>query len=115
MDQSDLFKAVVRAKFHVSSRLSPSAASIIQGLLTKDPALRLGSLAGGSDDILNHEFLKSIDQEKLRRKEITAPFVPKIKNPLDASNFEDWSHLEDKTLNQYPPLPREKEAIFEKF
>jgi serine/threonine protein kinase len=115
MDQSDLFKAIVRGKFHVSSRLSPSAAAIIQGLLTKDPALRLGSLAGGSDDILNHDFLKAIDQEKLRRKEITAPFVPRIKNPLDASNFEDWSHLEDKTQKQYPPLPREKEAIFEKF
>lgn len=81
----------------------------------KDPSLRLGTLAGGSSDIANHSFLKSIDQEKLRRKELNAPFVPKIKNPLDASNFEDWSHLEDKTLKKYPSLPREKEAIFEKF
>lgn len=115
MDQSDLFKAIVRAKFHTPSRLSPPAADMIQGLLMKDPSLRLGTLAGGSSDIANHSFLKSIDQEKLRRKELNAPFVPKIKNPLDASNFEDWSHLEDKTLKKYPSLPREKEAIFEKF
>jgi hypothetical protein len=49
------------------------------------------------------------------RKELPAPRVPKIKNPLDASNFEDWSHLEDKTLKNYPPLPKDKEAIFDKF
>jgi len=41
--------------------------------------------------------------------------VPKIRNPLDASNFEDWSHLEDKTTQKFPSLPREKEEIFEKF
>jgi hypothetical protein len=115
MDQSALFKAVVRGKYHMSSRFSSSAASMIEGLLTKDPSLRLGSLAGGTGDIAEHEFLKLIDQDKLRRKELVAPHVPKIKNPLDASNFEDWSHLEDKTHNHYPPLPRDKEAIFEKF
>jgi serine/threonine protein kinase len=115
MDQSALFKAVVRGKYHVSSRLSPAAASMIQGLLTKDPNLRLGSLAGGTADVARHDFLRPVDPEKLRRRELAAPHVPRIKNPLDASNFEDWSHLEDKTRKHYPPLPREKEAIFEKF
>lgn len=115
MDQSDLFKAIVRADYIIPAKVSTVCANMIAGLLTKDQTLRLGSLAGGPDDILNHAFLEPIDKEKLRRRELPAPTVPKIRNPLDASNFEDWSHLEDKTRIHFPSLPAEKEAIFEKF
>jgi len=116
MDQSDLFKAIIRGRFNIPSRMSPAAAGMINGLLVKDPHLRLGSLAGGEADIINHPFLKNdIDIDKLRKKELAAPFKPKIKNPLDASNFEDWSHLDDKTAHKFPPLPKDKEEIFDKF
>lgn len=115
MDQAQLFKAVVKSRFKIPSKVSQPAQDMIEGLLVKDPAHRLGSLAGGSKDIIDHAFLEAIDTEKLRKKELTAPFVPKVKNLLDTSNFEDWSHLEDKTENKFPPLPRDKEAIFDKF
>jgi protein kinase A len=115
MDQTQLFKAIIRGKFQIPSRVSAEASDMISALLVKDPTLRLGSLAGGESDIINHPFLDAIDKERLRRRELTAPFVPKIKDPLDASNFEDWSHLEDKTKAAFPALSREKEAIFEKF
>lgn len=115
MDQSDLFKSIIRGRFQLPSRVSPEAAGIIKGLLVKDPNLRLGSLAGGEADIINHSWFRTIEVEKLRKKELPAPYVPKVKNPLDASNFEDWSHLEDKTAQTFPSLPRAKEEIFEKF
>jgi len=115
MDQSELFKCIIRGKFTIPPKVSPAAAGIIKGLMVKDQNMRLGSLAGGEADIIGHAFLESIDIDKVRKKEIRAPFIPKIKNPLDASNFEDWSHLEDKTTLSYPKLSREKEEIFEKF
>lgn len=115
MDQSQLFKSIIRGKFTIPSKITPPAADMIQGLLTKDQNLRLGSLAGRDEDIINHPWLEAIDKDKLRKRELAAPYLPRVKNPLDASNFEDWSHLEDKTTKDYPSLPREKEQIFEKF
>jgi len=115
MDQSDLFRSILRARYHMSSKLSVDAADLVRKLLIKDPFLRFGSLVGGCSDILQHPFLSSIDIEKFRRKEIAAPVIPRIQNLLDTTNFEDWSHLEDMTAKTFPPLTREDEAIFEKF
>jgi len=99
----------------MSKKIPASAAPIIQGLITKDPAQRLGNLKGGEDDILEHPWFSSIDYEQLRHKEVKAAFVPNIKNPLDASNFDDWSHLDDKTKQKYPKLSQDQQAIFESF
>ncbi|GKY97785.1 hypothetical protein MPSEU_000736700 [Mayamaea pseudoterrestris] len=115
MDQSELFKSIVRSKFHIPRRCSQGAAEIISGLLIKDPSMRLGSLAGGESDILNSTFLGVIDMVKLRKHTIKPPQVPIIRDPLDASNFEDWSHLDDKSKLDYPRLNEEKELIFDGF
>jgi serine/threonine protein kinase len=115
MEQMDLFRAIVKGDFEMPDGVSKDAASLISGLLNKEPTQRLGSLRGGEDDILNHPFFKSIDLTKLRRKEIKAPFVPKVKDPLDSSNFEDWGHLEDKTKHKYPKIAAKDEKIFEEF
>lgn len=115
MEQMDLFRAIVKGRYKIPRTLSADATSIIQGFVTKDPNQRLGSLKGGEDDVLRHPWFKAIDPEKLRNKEIPAPHVPKIKNPLDASNFDDWSHLEDKTKKKYPKLTAEQEKVFSTF
>jgi protein kinase A len=116
MEQMDLFRAIVKGKFDIPRNVSKEASSIIRGFLTKDPTQRLGSLAGGEDDVLKHPwFAQTLDIGELRQKKVKPPKVPKIKNPLDASNFEDWSHLDDKTKHQYPRLTTDQEKIFEKF
>ena len=127
MDQSELFKAILKGSFHMPKKFSPGATAIVSGLLTKDPSMRLGSLASGETDILGSEFLQMINIEQLRRRTIKPPQVPSIKDPLDASNFDDWSHLEDKIDPMqsihledkmtaiYPVLSPEKEAIFDRF
>jgi hypothetical protein len=115
MDQMDLFRAIARGRYDVPKKISREAKSILAGFLTTDPNLRLGSLAGGEQDIYHHSWFKSIDFEKLRNKEISAPFMPDIKDPLDASNFSDWSHVDDKLKKKYPKVDKSHQAIFEKF
>ena len=84
-------------------------------MIKRDPTRRLGSLANGERDIFFHPWFKDIDWKELRRMAITAPYVPKIKDPLDVSNFEDWSHLEDKSAKKYKSLTKKQEEIFEDF
>jgi serine/threonine protein kinase len=129
MQQMDLFRTIVKGKYTIPATtnedepVSQHVGTIISGLLTKDPAQRLGSLAGGEDDVLEHVWFRNklgkkgeaIDFSELRRKSIKAPVVPNIRNPLDSSNFEDWSHLTDKTKTKFPKLSAEQDKVFAGF
>ena len=42
-----------------------------------------------AEDVLKHSFLKPINWQILEARQVTMPFVPTIKNPLDTSNFEE--------------------------
>jgi len=115
MEQMDLFRAIVKGSFETPSSLSPAAGSIVREFLMKNPTKRLGSLADREDDVYNHNFFSDINWEELRSKTIKPPHKPKIKDPLDTSNFDDWSHLQDKTLAKYPLLSSDDEKVFKKF
>lgn len=66
-------------------------------LLQKDCQKRLGA-DNDFQDIKEHPFFASIDFEKLLRKEIRAPFIPKIKDELDISHI-------DKEFTSVQPNP----------
>lgn len=54
-----------------------------------------------SSPIRNHPFFSCINWEKLERLEITPPFIPKIRNPKDTSNFDQEFTRERASLT--PP------------
>jgi serine/threonine protein kinase len=56
---------------------------VTQQLLTRDPTKRLGSEDKMASDIRRHPFFKHIDWDQLYRKEIEAPFKPKVNSVLD--------------------------------
>lgn len=111
----DLFRSIVKGSFEVPNSLSPSAGKIVKDFLMKNPSKRLGSLADREDGVYNHVFFEGLDWEELRSKTIKPPHKPKIKDVLDTSNFDDWSHLQDKTMAKYPLLNASDEKVFEKF
>jgi hypothetical protein len=67
---------------------SAEAISLLSALLVIDPRRRLSNAL----EIKRHEFFKQISWEKLLKKEIKAPFIPKINNNTDLRYF-------DKVLN----------------
>ena len=115
MDQMALFKAICKGRYEVPRRISSSAKAILAGFLNRNPSRRLGSLARGEDDIYEPPWFKYIDSHALRLKEIKAPYVPSIKDPLDGRYFEDWGHVEDKLKKVFPKLIKENQAIFDDF
>jgi serine/threonine protein kinase len=115
MDQVELYRKIVKARYVCPWDMSDDIVNIIGGFLTRDPAQRLGSLKGGEDDVLKHEFFSNIDFNELRHKALSAPYLPKIRDPLDASNFDDWGSLDDKRKRSYPDLDPKQEAVFDDF
>lgn len=115
MDQVELYRKIVKARYVCPWDMSDDIVDIIGGFLTRVPSQRLGSLVGGEDDIPKQQFFTNLDFNELRQKKIAAPYIPKIKDPLDASNFDDWKSVEDKRHQQFPSITREQEVVFDDF
>ncbi|TDL23111.1 kinase-like protein [Rickenella mellea] len=67
-----------------------NAKDLILKLMESDPSKRYGNLKHGAGDVFAHPWFREVDWEKLLRREITAPYMPKIDGDGDASAFERY-------------------------
>jgi len=90
IDQKGLFKRIVRGKWNIpeGATISKPGLDLIFGMLQKRSTERLGCLAGGYRDIKNHQWFREVNFVKLVKKQIKAPWVPRVENPLDTSCFD---------------------------
>jgi serine/threonine protein kinase len=65
--------------------LSPSAVSLLDALMTSDPATRLGH--GGAGEVKEHPFFQGVDWDTLARQKHEAAFVPVTECDTDTSYF----------------------------
>lgn len=68
--------------------LSKEAKDACKGFLTKNVKKRLGCDAKGEENVRTHAFFRRIHWAKLELREVQPPFIPKIKNPRLAENFD---------------------------
>jgi serum/glucocorticoid-regulated kinase 2 len=68
-------------KVSLPDSLSRDAKDLLSKLLEKDPSKRLG--VNGGEEIMAHPFFASINWQKLKRKELKAPFVPTVDDAAD--------------------------------
>mmetsp|Transcript_11356 Transcript_11356/g.20492 ORF Transcript_11356/g.20492 Transcript_11356/m.20492 type:complete len:920 (-) Transcript_11356:192-2951(-) len=117
IDQITLFKRIVHGRYRFPTHaFSEDAQDLISGMLANKLTQRLGCLAQGERDIKGHPFMADINFGKLGKRTMKAPWVPVLRDPLDASCFESWDHLDDKeTTGEYKPLSKKEQAIFEAF
>ena len=86
-DRMKLFIRLRKAKLEFPPGMSPAAMSLIEGLLDRNPATRLGS--NSPDEILTHPFFVDVDWRRLFNRQIKPPFFPcQTSNPTEAANFE---------------------------
>ncbi|KAL1254622.1 hypothetical protein QQF64_016851 [Cirrhinus molitorella] len=88
--EDELFECILKDEIIYSSWLSNEAEDILRGLLTRDPAGRLGCIDsdGGEEAVTAHPFFTGLDWDKLNRRDITPPFTPRIDSIEDVNNFD---------------------------
>ena len=116
-DQVSLFKRIVQVKysFPPGGMVSEPAQDLIQRLVVRRQANRFGCLARGDMDIRDHYWFNVIDVDKLLLKHIPAPWVPRIKDPLDASHFDSYRHVENEAPTNKPHLTATQQTLFKEF
>jgi serine/threonine protein kinase len=83
-----MYQKILNGELRFPSFISAEAQSLLEGLLTRDPEKRLGSGSEGSNEVKRHAFFKDIDWAKLEKKELEAPFKPKVKDVMDVSQID---------------------------
>lgn len=102
-------------KYQIPDIVSDDAKIVIQKLLVRRQAERLGNLRHGHICVQHEPWFKPIDFKKLGKKELKAPWIPKISDPLDSSHFDDYSREERGSPTYDKELEPEEQDLFKNF
>jgi len=114
-DHEVLFELILSEAVRFPTRLTPQSKSILNGLLEKNPAKRLGGSVRDAEEVMAHEFFELINWNDIFHKQIPPPFKPTIDNKEDVKYFDedftretprltppDGGQLDDTSKTQFP-------------
>eukprot|EP01134_Creolimax_fragrantissima_P001290 CFRG1290T1 len=107
-NEDEIFDAIMYTEIHVPkwvTRKSPESAALIEKLVVKDPALRLGSSVRDAGEIKDHKWFADVDWDDVLYKRIPVPCVPELQDPRDTSNFDDEFTSEEVIITPVDAAP----------
>lgn len=87
-DEEELFASITEHSPSYPKSLSKEAREFCRALMVKNPTKRLGSGLHEESEIKGHPFFRRIDWSKIEKLEVQPPFIPVIRNPRSAENFD---------------------------
>lgn len=97
-DEDEIFDAILEDEPLYPITMPRDAVSILQKLLTRDPARRLGSGKDDAEEIKRQPFFKDVSFDDVLNKRIPPPYFPTINGSADTSNFDEEFTREQPTL-----------------
>lgn len=87
-DEDEIYDAILADEPLYPIHMPRDSVSILQKLLTREPAHRLGSGPTDAQEIMSHAFFRGVNWEDVYEKRVPPPFKPTVKNEKDTSNFD---------------------------
>jgi serine/threonine protein kinase len=85
--QYGIYKKVLAGELTYPKHINDEVKDLLTQLLNPKPGFRLGNLKNGAADVKAHAWFKDLDWKALEGKKLRAPYLPKLKDESDTSNF----------------------------
>ncbi len=108
LDNVTLYNTICQEQFYAYPKeISPELLDLTHELLDKNAGTRLGSLAGGVNDILSHGWFAGFDLQRYRSKEIEAPWKPHV----DTDHVLDEEAMEEVLASFISNVPNQSTSF----
>ena len=87
-DEDEIFDAILEDEPLYPIQMPRESVSLLQRLLTRDPARRLGAGPNDADEVKAHPFFRDVNWDDLLHKRVPPPFCPTLKNASDTTWFD---------------------------
>lgn len=87
-DEDEIFNAIEHDDVRYPISMPRQTVLVLQGLLTKDAATRLGSGERDAEEIMEHPYFHDVNFDDVFHCRIQAPYIPEITSEHDYSNFD---------------------------
>lgn len=87
-DEDEIFDAILEDEPLYPIQMPRDSVSLLQRLLTRDPARRLGAGPNDAEDVKAHPFFRGIDWDALLQKRVPPPFCPTLRHASDTEWFD---------------------------
>jgi len=90
------YKLILEGQLEFPKNATADCRDLVRRLLHPGVTKRLGCLRNGGVDVRLHRWFGRLNMQQLLRMKSTVPFVPKIKDALDTSNFLHYDEVPDE-------------------
>lgn len=87
-DEDEIFNAIEHDDVRYPINMPRQTVLVLQALLTKDPAARLGSSARDAVDIMDHPYFSDVNFDDMLNLRVQPPYIPEVTSEHDYSNFD---------------------------
>lgn len=87
-DEDEIFNAIEHDDVKYPIQMPRHTVLVLQALLTKDPAARLGTGSSDALEIMDHPYFGDVNFDDVFHCRIQAPYLPAITSEHDYSNFD---------------------------
>ncbi|XP_045512209.1 putative protein kinase C delta type homolog isoform X5 [Pieris brassicae] len=102
-DEDELFWSICNELPSFPRFLSADGLDILTRLLDKDARSRLGGPECEHGDVRDHPFFREVPWDRLERRDLPAPFKPRVRHPLDTQYFDRAFTCERPRLTAVEP------------
>ncbi|XP_022118938.1 putative protein kinase C delta type homolog isoform X6 [Pieris rapae] len=102
-DEDELFWSICNELPSFPRFLSADGLDILTRLLDKDARTRLGGPECEHGDVRDHPFFREVPWDRLERRDLPAPFKPRVRHPLDTQYFDRAFTCERPRLTAVEP------------
>lgn len=112
---NEMYELILKTPLKFPSFVPSDAQGLLKCLLERDPGKRIGSGSSDYKEIMKHEFFKKIEWDKMMKRQVPPPFVPKgDKDDGTAGNF-DTEFTSERVVDSFAVNVKEEKADFGDF